>query len=720
MTTSTSISRRHFLKGGVGLVIGMTLPLPARLKAAEGGQESVVPADPNAFVHIAPDNTVTVLSKHLEFGQGPYTGLATLVAEELDADWTQIRVESAPSDPETYKNLAFGIQGTGGSTAMANSYLQMRRAGAAARAMLVAAAARRWGVDEAGIDVSKGVVSHAASGRSATFGELADAARESAFPKAPKLKSPEDFELIGTDVPKVDSRAKSTGAATFTIDVYRDDMLTVVVAHPPKFGATVARFDAAKAKSVAGVVKVAEIPSGVAVYAKNTYAAIEGRKVLDIEWDESGAEKRSTTQMFDEFRAAAKGSGRLVEATGDVDAAIAGAEQVLEAEYPFPYLAHAPLEPLEGVIEWRDGKAEVWMGSQLQTVDHNTMAAVLDIDAANIAIHTMFAGGSFGRRAQPGGDFAAEVAQVAKVGGDGAYKLLWTREDDIKGGFYRPLTVHRLRAGLDAQGRIVGWENTIANQTIMGGTPFEGFMRDGIDPTAVEGARKMPYAWPANRVAWVPMDSPVSVLWWRSVGHTHTAYATETFLDELLAAGGQDPISGRLALMKPGFERLAGALEKVAELADWKGPKGSDGRAFGVAAHKSFDSYVATIAEVSDDEGVPKVHRVWCAIDCGVAINPNVIRAQIEGGIGYGLSAAMFNEVTLAEGGDIEQQNFDTYRLLRIDEMPAIEVAVVQSSEAPTGVGEPGLPPLAPAVANAYRVLTGKTPRRLPFSRLTA
>ena len=720
MTTSTSISRRHFLKGGVGLVIGMTLPLPARLKAAEGGQESVVPADPNAFVHIAPDNTVTVLSKHLEFGQGPYTGLATLVAEELDADWTQIRVESAPSDPETYKNLAFGIQGTGGSTAMANSYLQMRRAGAAARAMLVAAAARRWGVDEAGIDVSKGVVSHAASGRSATFGELADAARESAFPKAPKLKSPEDFELIGTDVPKVDSRAKSTGAATFTIDVYRDDMLTVVVAHPPKFGATVARFDAAKAKSVAGVVKVAEIPSGVAVYAKNTYAAIEGRKVLDIEWDESGAEKRSTTQMFDEFRAAAKGSGRLVEATGDVDAAIAGAEQVLEAEYLFPYLAHAPLEPLDGVIEWRDGKAEVWMGSQLQTVDHNTMAAVLDIDAANIAIHTMFAGGSFGRRAQPGGDFAAEVAQVAKVGGDGAYKLLWTREDDIKGGFYRPLTVHRLRAGLDAQGRIVGWENTIANQTIMGGTPFEGFMRDGIDPTAVEGARKMPYAWPANRVAWVPMDSPVSVLWWRSVGHTHTAYATETFLDELLAAGGQDPISGRLALMKPGFERLAGALEKVAELADWKGPKGSDGRAFGVAAHKSFDSYVATIAEVSDDEGVPKVHRVWCAIDCGVAINPNVIRAQIEGGIGYGLSAAMFNEVTLAEGGDIEQQNFDTYRLLRIDEMPAIEVAVVQSSEAPTGVGEPGLPPLAPAVANAYRVLTGKTPRRLPFSRLTA
>ena len=720
MTTRTSNSRRNFLKGGVGLVIGMALPAPARLLAAEGGQDSMVPAAPNAFVRIAPDNTVTVMSKHIEFGQGPYTGLATLVAEELDADWSQIRVEAAPSDPEIYKNFRFGIQGTGGSSAMANSYLQMRRAGAAARAMLVAAAAGRWGVDEAGIEVSKGVVSHAASGRSATFGELAEAARESAFPKDPKLKPPEDFELIGTDVPKVDSRAKSTGEATFTIDVYRDGMLTVVVAHPPKFGARVARFDAKKAKAVAGVVKVAEIPSGIAVYAKNTYAAIEGRKALDIDWDETGAETRSSEQMFDAFRKAAKGSGRPVETTGDVDGAIAGAERVLEAEYLFPYLAHAPLEPLDGVIEWRDGKAEVWMGSQLQTVDHNTMAAVLGTEAANIAIHTMFAGGSFGRRAQPGGDFAAEVAQVAKAGGDGAYKLLWTREDDIQGGFYRPLTVHRLRAGLDAAGRIVGWQNTIANQTIVGGTPFEGFIRDGIDPMAVEGARNMPYAWPANRVAWVPMDSPVSVLWWRSVGHTHTAYATETFLDELLAAGGRDPVEGRLALMKPDFERLAGALEKVAELADWQGPKGSDGRAFGVAVHKSFDSYVATIAEVSDDEGMPKVHRVWCAIDCGVAINPNVIRAQIEGGIGYGLSAAMFNEVTLADGGDIEQQNFDTYRLLRIDEMPAVEVAVIKSGEAPTGVGEPGLPPLAPAVANAYRVLTGATPRRLPFSRLNA
>lgn len=720
MTTPTSNSRRNFLKGGVGLVIGMALPAPARLLAAEGVEKSMVPATPNAFVRIAPDNTVTVYSKHIEFGQGPYTGLATLVAEELDADWSQIRVEAAPSDPETYKNFRFGIQGTGGSSAMANSYLQMRRAGAAARAMLVAAAARRWGVDEAGIEVSNGLVSHAVSGQSATFGELAEAARESAFPKDPKLKSPEDFELIGTDVPKVDSRAKSTGGATFTVDVYRDDMLTVVVAHPPKFGAKVARFDARKANAVAGVVKVAEIQSGIAVYAKNTYAAIEGRKALDIDWDESDAETRSTAQMFEAFREAAKGAGRLVEATGDIDEAIAGAERVLEAEYLFPYLAHAPLEPLDGVIEWRDGKAEVWMGSQLQTVDHNTMAAVLGTDAANIAIHTMFAGGSFGRRAQPGGDFAAEVAQVAKAGGDGAYKLLWTREDDIQGGFYRPLTVHRLRAGLDAEGRILGWENTIANQTIVGGTPFEGFIRDGIDPMAVEGARNMPYAWPANRLAWVPMESPVSVLWWRSVGHTHTAYATETFLDELLAAGGQDPVAGRLALMKPGFERLAGALEKVAELADWQGPKGSDGRAFGVAVHKSFDSYAATIAEVSDNEGVPRVHRVWCAIDCGVAINPNVIRAQIEGGIGYGLSAAMFNEITLAEGGEIEQRNFDTYRLLRIDEMPAVEVAVVKSGEAPTGVGEPGLPPIAPAVANAHRTLTGKTPRQLPFSRLNA
>jgi len=717
---ATSIPRRNFLKGGVGLVIGVALPLPRRALAAEGGAGQPVPADPNAFVRIAPDNTVTVISKHIEFGQGPYTGLATLVAEELDADWSQIRVESAPADAETYKNFAFGVQGTGGSNAMANSYRQMRKAGAAARAMLVDAAAREWGVDAGTIEVSKGVVSHAGSGRSATFGDLAEAARESDFPTQPQLKSPDQFVLIGTDVPKVDSKVKSTGEAEFTIDVYRDGMLTVVVAHPPKFGATVASVDASKAKEVAGVVRVEQIPSGVAVYAKNTYAAIQGRKALNVEWDESKAETRSTEELFEAFSAAAKKPGKQVEATGDVDAALAGADRVLEAEYRFPYLAHAPLEPLDGVIEWKKGQAEVWMGSQLQTVDHNTMAQVLGIDPADVAIHTMFAGGSFGRRAQAGGDFAAEVAAVAKAGGDGAYKLLWTREDDIQGGFYRPLTVHRLRGGLDADGNIVGWENTIANQSIMGGTPFEGFMQDGIDPTAVEGSRAMPYAWPANRVSWARMESPVSVLWWRSVGHTHTAYATETFLDELLAAAGKDPVEGRLALMKPEAKRLAGALERVAELAGWKGVKGDDGRAYGVAAHKSFDSYVATIAEVSDEDGMPKVHRVWCAIDCGVAINPNVIRAQIEGGIGYGLSAAMFNELTLEKGGTIGQQNFDTYRLLRINEMPAIEVAVVKSDEDPTGVGEPGLPPIAPAVANAYRVLTGSTPRQLPFTRLTA
>lgn len=714
-------SRRTFLKGAAaaGLVIGAYLPGPARAQSGaaaviKGSAEAGVFA-PNAFVRIAPDDTVTVLIKHIEFGQGPFTGLATLVAEELDADWAQMRATHAPADVELYKNLAFGLQGTGGSTAMPNSYDQMRKAGAAARAMLVAAAAQEWGVPEAEITVSKGVVSHSGSGRTARFGALAEKAAALEPPVEPRLKDPKDFVLIGTDRPKLDTHDKTTGAAQFTLDIYRDDMLTVVVAHPPKFGATVARFDDSAARQVPGVVAVEQIPQGVAVYGRNTFAALRGRDALSVDWDDSGAETRSSIDLFRTYTETAMAPGVAVTTVGDTAGILDGATQVIEATYEFPFLAHAPMEPLDAVVEMRDGAAEVWMGSQLQTVDHGTVAAVLGLPQENVAIHTQLAGGSFGRRAQPDAGFAAEAASVAKaLGRDGAVKLLWTREDDIRGGRYRPLTVHRLRGSVGADGRIAAWEQTIATQSIVAGSPFEGLMQDGIDPTSVEGASDLPYAIPNLDVSLHTMQAGVPVLWWRSVGHTHTGFATETFVDELLEQAGQDPVAGRLALLAD-HPRHIGVLEEVARLADWGAPV-PDGRARGVAVHKSFNTYVAQIAEVSIGDGsVPKVHKVWCAVDCGVAVNPNVIRAQIEGGIGYGLGAALYDEITLEAGGTVAQSNFHDYRSLRIQDMPEVEVSIVASAEPPTGVGEPGVPPAAPAVANAWRRLTGTAVRRLPF-----
>ena len=487
-------TRRGVLAGAGALVLGVALPVRGR---AQSGAAAVIQGDgtasafaPNAFIRVAPDDTVTVLVKHTEMGQGPYTGLSTLVAEEMDADWGQMRAEAAPADAELYANALFGIQGTGGSTAMASSYDVMRQAGAAARAMLVAAAAEEWGVPEGEVTVSKGVIAHEGSGNSSGFGALAEAAAGREPPAEPALKDPSQFVLIGQDVPRLDSRAKSTGAAVFSLDVYRDAMLTVAVLHPPAFGATLASLDAQAALAVPGVERVEEIPSGVAVYARSTYPALKGREALVATWDEGAAETRSTEEMFEVWSAAARAAGREVESSGDVDAAIEGAATVHEAEYRFPFLAHAPMEPLDGVIELRDGAAEVWMGSQLQTVDHGTLAAVLGIPREEIALNTTFTGGSFGRKAQPSSHFAAELAQVAQVAGPGAYKLMWTREDDVTGGWYRPLTVHRLRGGLDADGKIVGWENRIANQSIIAGSPFEGDDGGRARPDLLRGARR--------------------------------------------------------------------------------------------------------------------------------------------------------------------------------------------------------------------------------------
>lgn len=714
-------NRRAFLAGSAGLVIGVMLPPHARAKQASGAAAFFNQAPkhgdafaPNAFVRIAPDNTVTVLIKHIEFGQGPYTGLTTLVAEELDADWGQMRAAAAPANAELYANTAFGIQGTGGSTAMPNSYMQMRKAGAAARAMLVAAAAEKFDVPAAELTVAKGLVSHGKSGQSATFGDLAEAAAKQEAPADPPVKDRKDFVFIGKDVPKVDTVAKSNGTAQFTMDIHRDDMLTVVVAHPPKFGGKLKSFDASKALEVPGVEKVAEVPTGVAVYATNTFAAMKGRDALTVSWDFAAAETRSSDQMLTEWTEAAQGEGMQVAQHGDPAKALEVAETTHESTIQFPFLAHAPMEPLDAVVELKDGAAEVWMGSQLQTVDHGTIAGNLGIDPSKVTLHTMLAGGSFGRRATGDSHLAAEAAQVAKARGDGATKLIWSREDDIQGGYYRPLTVHRMKGGLDKDGNITAWDHTIACQSIMEGTPFEMMMQDGLDPTAFEGANELPYTVPNHRLGWAKMTSAVPVLWWRSVGHTHTAFAVETFIDELLAKAGKDAVDGRLALMKDDFAREKAVLRRVADMADWSGPGTGDTRR-GVSVWKSFDSYVAEIAEVGIVDDEPRIKKVWCAVDCGVAVNPGIIKAQMEGGIGYAASAMLFDEIALNEGGTVRQANFDTYRMLRMPEMPQIEVSIIDSEADPTGVGEPGTPPLGPAVANAWRALTGKQVSRLPM-----
>ena len=727
---SLALSRRNFLRvaGGIGagLVIAIKLSGIAHAErsgaaaAMQGSSEETI--DATGFVKIAPDNTVTVMVKHLEMGQGPYTGITTLVAEELDADWSQMRAEGAPANVALYKNLAFGIQGTGGSTAIANSYEQMRKAGATARAMLVAAAAQSWSVPAAEITVEKGVVKHPASGNKENFGALAEQAAQMTPPKDVKLKDPKQFSLIGTTVPRrLDSDAKSTGQAIFTIDTDRPEALTVVVAHPPRFGAKASAVDESAARAVRGVVDVRTIPQGVAVYAKGFWAAKKGRDALKISWDESGTEARGTDELLADYRRQAQQAGKQAAgARGNVTSALGKGGKTLQAEYVFPYLAHAPMEPLDCAIETKDGACEAWFGSQLQTVDQKVIAAVTGLPDDKVTINTLFAGGSFGRRAQPTADLAAEAAAALKaLGRDAAIKLVWTREDDIRGGRYRPFTLHQLRGSLDKHGNIVAWDQTIVSQSIIKGSPFEAMIKDGIDPTMVEGANDLPYTIPNLRVRAHTMDVGVPVLWWRSVGHTHTAFATETFVDELLAAGGKDPVNGRIALLK-NEPRHAGALKAAAALAQWHGPKAGTGRARGVAVHKSFDTYVAQIVEVSrGKDGLPKVEHVWCAVDCGVAVNPDVIKAQMEGGIGFGLGAILFDEITL-DGGRVVQANFHNYRMIRINEMPKIEVTVVRSAEKPTGVGEPGVPPIGPAVANAWRVLTGKSVRHLPFLRKSA
>ncbi len=672
------------------------------------------------FIKIGADGAVTVVSKHIEFGQGNHAGLAAIVAEELDADWTKVKVEQAPAIAKVYANTGMGVQGTGGSSAISNSWDQLRKAGAAARAMFVEAAANKWNAPVGEISVKDSVVSHAGSAKSATFAELLPDAAKVTPPAAPTLKDPKTFTLIGTDkVRRKDSQAKSDGTARFTQDVHLPDMLVAMVAHAPRFGAKVATFDAAEAKKVPGVVEVYQIPTGVAVVAENTWAAKKGRDALSVTWNEDAAEKRSSDAILAQYKDLASGKTpatekmkwQAFESKGDITKATGDA---FEATYDFPFLAHATMEPMNCVAQVSMGKAKLTFGSQIPTVDQLNTAKIVAMLPGAVEIETLFAGGSFGRRANFQSDYVAECVEIAKkVGKDRPVKLVWTREDDMTAGYFRPIVHHTVRVTLDKDGYPASWRHRVVTQSIMKGSPMG---EPKLDETAVEGTKGSPYlkATPIVDAQLIQPDVGVPVLWWRSVGATHTAFAMEHTIDQLAHKAGKDPVEYRRAIYtKAGANRHLAVLNLAAEKAGWPNTA-ADGWSRGVAVHESFGSVVAQIAEVKLVDGVPKLGKVITAIDCGTAISPDQIAAQMEGGTCYGLSAALFGQVTLKDGA-VEQTNFDTYRVLRNTEAPTVETYIVPSGAVPSGVGEPGTPVIAPAVANAILAMTGKGTTSLPF-----
>ncbi|WP_421936695.1 molybdopterin cofactor-binding domain-containing protein [Phenylobacterium sp.] len=723
-TITAAASRREVLVVGATLA-GSSLLVGCSLPEVLSAGSKVEPGAFGPFLKFAKDGTVTVVSKHIEFGQGNHAGLAAIAAEELDADWTTVKVEQAPANAKLYGNrLMGGTQGTGGSSAVSNSWMQLRTAGAAARAMFVSAAAAKWGVPAGEITVLNGVLSHA-SGKQAGFGELIDEAAKVAPPAEPKLKDPKTFTLIGQDrVRRKDSQAKSNGTAKYTQDVQLPDMLIAMVAHPPKFGATVKSFDATEAKKVPGVTDVFKIPSGVAVVANSTYAAKLGRDALKVEWDDAKAEKRGSAQILAEFKDYASGKKAAPEkvkwggfdSKGPAAQAAAGAN-ALEVAYDFPYLAHATMEPMNCVAMVGKGPPKLIFGSQTPTLDQMNTARVALALPGSVEIETLFAGGSFGRRSNFQSDYVVECVQIAKKVGKGQpVKLVWTREDDQRAGYFRPLTHHAVRVTTDKDGFPATWRHRIVTQSILKGAPPGAPGGKGVDFTAVEGVMGSPYlkATPVVDAQLLTPDVGVPVLWWRSVGATHTAYVMEHTIDQLAKRAAKDPVEYRRALYtKAGANRHLAVLNLAAEKAGWSTPAPA-GWTRGVAVHESFGSVVAQVAEVKVENGVPKVGRVVTAIDCGTAISPNQIAAQMEGGTCYGLSAALFGNVTLT-GGVVDQANFDTYRVLRNSEAPTVETYIVPSTNKPSGVGEPGTPVIGPAVANALLTITGQPTLSQPF-----
>jgi isoquinoline 1-oxidoreductase beta subunit len=715
MNGITKLNRRDFLKAGVTLGGGLILachfnvPGPAAPTAGSGRQ---APFAPNAFLRVGDDGSVTVIVNKSEMGQGVYTALPMIVAEELACDWSLVRVEASPV-ADVYNNTKFGVMGTGGSTSVWTEWDRLAQAGAAAREMLRQAAADIWKAELSACRAENGRVMHT-DGRRLSYGELAGPAARLPVPDKVRLKDPADYTLIGRPVHRLDSPAKVNGTAVFGIDVRLDGMLVALIARPPVFGATLKAVDDGKARAMDGVRAVVTVPAGVAVVADGFWPALQGRRALKLDWDEGPGAMISSGDLRRRYAALARTPGAPARREGDAQAALAEAARTLEAEYELPFLAHAPMEPLNCCVDLRADSCEIWTGTQMQTWDRDAAARVVGLPPEKVRLHTTLLGCGFGRRANPASDFVVEAVQVAKAVGR-PVKVIRTREDDMRAGFYRPMNHHRMAAGLDADGRISAWRHTIVCQSIMAGTPMAGLVKNGIDSSSVQGAADTPYAFPNLLVDLHSPKLPIPVQWWRSVGHSFTAFVMESFLDEAAHAGGQDPVALRRMLLSS-HPRHRGVLELAAQKAGW-GTQLPPGRGRGVAVHESFGSFVAQVAEVSvNPAGDVRVRRVVCAVDCGRFVNPDTIAAQMESAIVFGLSATLYDAITLKDGR-VEQGNFDDYPMLAIDEAPQVEVHIVRSSEAPGGIGEPGVPPVAPAVANAVFAATGARVRTLPMTR---
>ena len=704
-----TLSRRTFLEtaSAAALVVGFSSRGALATTSGDASQF-------NPFVKIDADGRVTAIVKHFEMGQGTTTGLPTLIAEELGVDLDEVAVEFAPSDAGRYANLLFGgAQGTGGSTSMANSYMQYRQAGAAARQMLLAAAAEEWDADPSTLDLSSGMITGA--GRSEPIARFVAAAAAMDAPGEPTLKNPEAFTLIGNpQTSRRDTGPKIDGSARFAMDVQLDNQLVAVIKRSPRFGGTVVSMDASAAGDVPGFVNAVVLPTnaGVVVYARDTWAAFQACDAVAVDWDFSAAENRSSEEIRAELLDAVAAPPEFVARKGPgmdgAGALLDGAAQVVEADFFLPWLCHAPMEPLTCTIEPTADGVTLHDGCQFQTGAHQAVAAVLGLPAESISINTLYAGGSFGRRATMTADYIVEAALAfAMTDRTRPIKLVWSREDDLAGGAYRPAFAHRVRVGLDGDGTIVAWDHRIAGKPVFKGTPFEQWIvRNGVDHTSVEGAVDTLYGIPGQFVGLTDLASPITVNWWRSVGHSHTAFVMESMMDMAARAAGRDPVSWRLDHLQGDAadqQRLAGVLRLVAQESGWGQPP-EPGRARGVAAHKSFGTYVAQVVEVSRDaKGATRIERVTCAVDCGVAVNPDVVKAQMEGGIGFGIGHVMRNEITFDQG-EVVEWNFPDYEPLRISDVGRIDVHIVPSSEPPSGVGEPGVPPAGPALANAIAV----------------
>ncbi|HVR22085.1 MAG TPA: xanthine dehydrogenase family protein molybdopterin-binding subunit [Candidatus Polarisedimenticolia bacterium] len=712
------LERRDFLKISVaasgGLLIGFRFPGISALASAQSSPEQHASATtfmPNAFVRIGTDERITVIVNHSEMGQGVYTSLPMLLADELDADWSKVGFEAAPVDPK-YNHPAFGIQMTGGSSSVYSGLQQFREAGAAARALLIAAAAQQWNVDAAACLTESGAVFNK-KGQKLTYGHLATAAAKLPPPEHVQLKDPKTFKLIGKPIKRLDTPEKLNGEAVFGIDVKLPGMLTAVITRPPIFGATMKSFDDSRARSMPGVKKIVAIPAGVAVIADTFWQAKTARDALRVEWDEGSMQNFNTTEMMHQFRERAKSPGTRVRKDGDATAALASAAKKIEAVYEVPYLSHLMMEPLNCAVDLRGDSCEVWTGSQFQTIDRANAAKIAGLPPEKVQLHTTFLGGGFGRRANPQSDFVVEAVHVAKAAGV-PVKVIWTREEDMAGGWYRPAFLHAIEGGIDASGNAVSWRSRLVGQSIMAGTLFAAVMMKGkdYDPASVEGVDDLPYEIPNLTVESHQAEIKVPVQWLRSVGHSHTAFATECFVDELAGLAQKDPYEFRRALLQK-HPRHLGVLDLAAQKAGWGKPL-PKGMGRGIAVHFAFESYSAHVAEVSVEDGNVRVHRMVCAIDCGQYVNPGIIAAQTEGGAIFGASAALFQELTF-ENGRLRQTNFNTFPVMRMNECPQIETHIVDNHEKSGGIGEPGVPCAAPAIANAIFAATGKRIRKLPI-----